>query len=149
MRAVVQRVRSASVTVDGQVVGRIDRGLLVLVGVEVGDRPEDAEYLVRKIASLRIFADDQGKMNCDVTQIGGNVLVVSQFTLLGDCRKGNRPSFVRAEGPDGGRDGYRRCCEGLARLGLTVATGEFGADMQVESINDGPVTILIDSRRTF
>jgi len=143
------RVNRASVAIGGRAVSAIDRGLLVLLGVEVDDEPADGDYLVSKIAGLRIFPDDDDKMNRDIAEAGGEILIVSQFTLLGDCRKGKRPSFIRAARPTAGLESFERCCQGLRQLGLTVRTGEFGADMQVESINDGPVTLLLDSRRVF
>lgn len=149
MRAVLQRVERASVAVDGAVVGRIDRGWLVLVGVAKGDADADADWLAEKIANLRAFADDAGKMNRSVGEVGGAVLVVSQFTLLADCRKGRRPGFDQAAAPDEADRLYRRMGELLRAAGLEVAYGMFGADMKVELLNDGPVTFLLDSRKTF
>lgn len=149
MRAVVQRVRRASVTVDGAVVGAIEDGLLVLVGAAKGDTDADAIALAEKVCRLRIFADDAGKMNLDVSQIGGAVLAVSQFTLLGDCRKGRRPSFFPAEHPDLARPLFDRFVAAVEALGLRCPTGIFGADMAVELHNDGPVTLLIDTRKAF
>lgn len=145
MRAVVQRVSHASVKVDGQTVGQIGRGLLVLLGVGQGDTQEDALYLARKIAGLRIFADAQGKMNLALADVGGGVLVVSQFTLYGDTRKGNRPSFVGAAPPETGRRLYEQFCDLLAQQGVHVETGVFQAHMQVHLVNDGPVTLWLDS----
>lgn len=149
MRAVVQRVSEASVKVDGRVVGRIGRGLLVLLGVGRGDTIADADYLVDKTLGLRIFRDDQGKMNLDVFQSGGSLLVVSQFTLYGDCRKGRRPSFDQAAEPVQARALYEYFVEQARARQVRVETGEFQAYMSVELINDGPVTLLFDSKRLF
>ncbi|MEM9492709.1 MAG: D-aminoacyl-tRNA deacylase [Myxococcota bacterium] len=150
MRAVVQRVSRASVTVSGEVVGAIGRGLCVLLGAGDGDGPTDLTYIADKVANLRIFADDQGKMNRSVLDIGGGVLAVSQFTLYGDARKGRRPSFVHALEPGAAEALYEQFVARLRQLGVAeVATGVFRADMQVELVNDGPVTILLDSSRTF
>jgi D-tyrosyl-tRNA(Tyr) deacylase len=135
--------------VDGDVVGAIEAGLLVLVGVGVDDNEDDAINLARKIASLRIFRDDEGNMNRDVTEIGGAVLVISQFTLHGDVRKGRRPSFIAAARPEQAEPLYERVVIEFGRQGLTTATGRFGATMAVELVNDGPVTILLDSKRLF
>lgn len=149
MRAVVQRVSRAEVRVDGESVGRIARGLAVLVGVAVDDEDDDADRLAEKIASLRIFPDAEGAMNLSVAETGGGVLVVSQFTLLGDARKGRRPSFVAAApGPIAERY-YERVAERLREQGLVVAMGRFGASMELELVNAGPVTILLDTRRAF
>ncbi|MBD3347660.1 MAG: D-tyrosyl-tRNA(Tyr) deacylase [Candidatus Eisenbacteria bacterium] len=145
MRSVLQRASSARVTVDGRVVGEIGKGLAVLVGVADGDGEEDAAWTARKIAELRIFEDGDGKMNLSVEDVGGAALVVSQFTLLADCRKGRRPSFVGAADPDEGRRLYERVAALLEDRGLSVATGVFGARMLVEIENDGPVTIVLDS----
>lgn len=149
MRAVIQRVSRAHVSVADQVVGAIERGLLVLVGVEVGDTEKDAAYLADKTAGLRVFNDDQGLMNLSVDSVEGQVLAISQFTLLGDVRRGKRPSFTTAARPDEGRRLYEDYCRKLREQGLTVEQGVFQADMQVSSINDGPVTILLDSRKAF
>jgi D-tyrosyl-tRNA(Tyr) deacylase len=149
MRAVVTRVSSASVTVDGKIVGAIDAGLLVLLGVAHADTDADADALSKKIVDLRIFRDDAGAMNRSLVEAGGAVLVVSQFTLLGDARRGRRPSFIAAAGPEAGRELYERFVRCLRNLGTTVATGEFGATMAVASVNEGPVTILIDTTRLF
>lgn len=147
MRMLVQRVRHASVTIGGELHSRIGRGLLVFVGVGNDDTDEDIEYLVGKLLRLRIFDDADGVMNLDVAQTGGEVLVVSQFTLYASTKKGNRPSYVRAAPEAVSRPLYERFTETLAEaLGKPVATGEFGADMQVALVNDGPVTIWIDSR---
>ncbi len=149
MRAVLQRVARASVTVDGQIVGQIGRGWLVLLGVAQGDTDADADRLAEKIAGLRAFEDDQGKMNCSVGDVDGSVLVVSQFTLLADCRKGRRPSFDEAADPAEAERLYLRFADRVAANGLPVAKGVFRAMMQVELVNDGPVTFLLDSRKAF
>jgi D-tyrosyl-tRNA(Tyr) deacylase len=149
MRAVVQRVREASVQVDGDVVGRIGRGLLVLLGVGQQDGTEDAVYLADKVVNLRIFADDQGKMNRSLVEVGGALLVVSQFTLWGDCRKGRRPSFVAAAEPEKARSLYQVFIHHAAGLGVEVATGRFQELMLVSLVNDGPVTLLLDSAKGF
>ncbi|ABS24414.1 D-tyrosyl-tRNA(Tyr) deacylase [Anaeromyxobacter sp. Fw109-5] len=149
VRAVVQRVSRAEVRVEGRVSGAILRGLLVLLGVAREDGPSDADLLADKLAGLRIFEDDAGKMNLSVGEVGGGLLVVSQFTLLGDARKGNRPSFVDAANPELANALYERVCGRLREKGLAVATGVFRAHMDVELVNDGPVTILLDSRRLF
>ena len=148
MRSVVQRVSEASVTIGGETVGRIGRGLLVLVGVEVGDSAADAEWLAGKIVQMRIFADGDGKMNLNVREIDGGVLVISQFTLLADTRKGNRPSFVRAARPPEAVPLYEYFLAVVEQqTGRPPARGVFAADMQVHLVNDGPVTIVCDSRQ--
>lgn len=149
MRAVVQRVTSARVTVAERVTGEIGQGLLVLLGVEQGDGPTDLQYIASKVRDLRIFADDDGKMNRSVLEVQGGVLVVSQFTLSGDARNGRRPSFASAAPPQIARALYEEVVRELTASGLQVATGEFQALMQVSLVNDGPVTILLDSRKTF
>jgi D-tyrosyl-tRNA(Tyr) deacylase len=149
VRAVIQRVTRASVTVAGSVVGAIGPGLVVLVGVAAGDGPADIEYTASKISNLRVFSDDQGRMNRSVIDTGGSVLVVSQFTLLGDVRKGRRPAFDDAASPEEARGAYGVLVDQLRAGGLAVQTGQFQADMSLELLNDGPVTILIDSRRVF
>lgn len=150
MRAVVQRVSRASVTVEGEVVGAVDAGLLVLLGAGAGDTAEDLQYIVDKIVNLRIFADDAGKMNRSVLDIGGGVLCISQFTLYGDARRGRRPAFIDALEPMAAKALYEQSLGALAKAGVTrVAAGVFGADMKVELLNDGPVTILLDSRKGF
>ena len=149
MRAVVQRVSQASVTVDGTIVGAIEAGLLVLLGVAEDDGPADIAYVASKVAGLRVFRDEAGRMNRSVTETGGALLVVSQFTLLGDVRRGRRPAFDMAASPSRAHELYHAVVDRLRRDGLTVATGRFQADMRVALVNDGPVTILIDSRRTF
>ncbi len=149
MRAVVQRVRRASVTVDGRIVGAVGRGLLVLVGVGRDDTDRDADYVSAKIRDLRLFADAGGRMNRSVAEVGGAVLVVSQFTLFGDCRRGRRPSYSGAAPPDRARALYDRLLDRLRLNGLPVQAGEFQAMMDVELVNDGPVTVLLDSGRVF
>jgi D-tyrosyl-tRNA(Tyr) deacylase len=153
MRAVVQRVSSAAVTVsdEGTVreVGRIGRGLLVLLGVETGDGPADVQYVAAKIRDLRIFGDDVRRFDQSVVDVGGSVLVVSQFTLAADCRKGRRPSFDAAAAPPIARPLYEDVVRELRASGLTVATGEFQAAMAVSLVNEGPVTLLVDSRKHF
>lgn len=147
MRALLQRSRRSRVLVEGRVAGEIPRGLVVFLGVGQGDGGGDLEYLAEKIMGLRIFEDQDGKMNLDIRQAGGEVLVISQFTLYGDCRKGRRPSFTEAAPPEEARRLYREFCQYLEQAGLKVATGEFGAFMQVEITNDGPVTLMLDSRK--
>lgn len=150
MRAVVQRVASASVRVDGAVVGEIDRGLLVLLGCGAGDGANDLAYIVDKIVNLRIFADDAGKMNRSVLDVTGGVLCVSQFTLYGDVRQGRRPAFTGALEPVAAKALYEEALAALAKAGVQrVAAGIFAADMAVSLVNDGPVTILLDSRKLF
>jgi len=146
MRAVLQRVSQAGVGVDNKTVGEISAGLLVLLGVEKEDTEKDLSYIVDKTINLRIFEDDNGKMNLSVRDIGGKVLAVSQFTLLADCRKGRRPGFSNAAPPDKGDDYYQRYVAALRDQGMIVETGVFGASMQVRLINDGPVTIILDSK---
>ena len=147
MTAVIQRVTRASVEVQGQVVGRIDAGLLVLLGVAKGDGDRDLLYIVEKLQALRIFSDDQGKMNRTLVDVGGALLLVSQFTLLADTSKGRRPGFDLAAPPEEARALYEQAVKRLLADGLMVETGVFGAHMQVELCNDGPVTFLLDSRR--
>lgn len=149
MRAVVQRVLSASVSVAGQEVGAIGPGLMVLLGVETGDSYKDAAYLAGKISKLRIFADEAGKMNRSVLDVGGQVMMISQFTLLGDARGQNRPGFTAAEAPEPANQLYLACCQAIEEAGLTVVRGVFQAHMEIGLINDGPVTILLDSRKNF
>jgi len=145
MRAVVQRVKESSVKTGEETISRIGRGLLVLLGVAQGDRPSDADYLANKIVNLRIFEDDIGKMNRSLLETGGQMLVVSQFTLLGDCRKGRRPSFVAAAEPAKATELYEAFVEQARRLGVSVQTGRFRAMMEVALINDGPVTLILES----
>lgn len=146
MRALVQRVGRASVAVSGRTVAAIEGGLLVLLGVAAGDGEAEAERLARKVVALRIFADDGGRMNRSLVDTGGAALVVSQFTLCADTRRGNRPSFAGAAPPAAARALYRCFCEGVAAAGVRVAEGEFAAHMAVELVNDGPVTIWLDTR---
>lgn len=147
MKAVLQRVSSASVAVDGETVGAIGQGLMVLLGVEKGDADSDTRYLAEKTAGLRIFEDGDGKMNRSVEDVGGEVLVVSQFTLLGDCRKGRRPGFSQAAPPQQANAMYEDFVALLRAKGLGVATGTFQANMDVQLVNQGPVTMLLDSRK--
>lgn len=149
MRAVVQRVAEAAVSVEGKRVGAIGAGLLVLLGVGKGDEAEDVAYMVDKIVHLRIFEDDEGKMNRSLLDTGGAALIVSQFTLHGDARKGRRPSFSEAAGGLLAEGFYEAVCEMVAAKGVTVQRGRFGAEMKVSLVNDGPVTILLDSHREF
>jgi D-tyrosyl-tRNA(Tyr) deacylase len=149
MRAVVQRVSRAQVRVDGAVTGSVERGLLVLLGVAKGDGPDDARAMADKLASLRIFEDPDGRMNLSAAEVGGGLLIVSQFTLLGDARKGNRPGFSDAAPPEEANALYQSVCELVRAKGLQVAQGVFRAHMEVELVNDGPVTILLDSRKLF
>ena len=149
MRAVVQRVSRAGVTVEGAIIGQISRGLLVLLGVEQDDAETDARQLADRTVQLRVFDDADGKMNLSVAEAGGAMLVVSQFTLLGDCRKGRRPSFVEAAPPELAEKLYEAFVAAVRGQGIMVATGRFRAMMQVELINDGPVTLLLDSRKRF
>jgi D-aminoacyl-tRNA deacylase len=149
MRAVVQRVTRARVTGEGKTIGEIQKGLVVLLGVARDDSETDAEYLAAKIAALRIFDDEQGKMNLSLKDVGGGMLVISQFTLYGDVRRGLRPSWIDAAAPDKAEPLYEFFIAQVRRLVSGVATGKFGAEMQVELVNDGPVTILLDSRKEF
>ena len=145
MRAVLTRVKSASVVIDGKVNGQIGRGFLILLGVGPNDTEKECRYLAEKALGLRIFTDENDKMNLGLADIGGQVLVVSQFTLYGNCRKGRRPSFTDAAGPELGNAMYEKFLQYCAELGFPPQHGEFGADMKVESINDGPVTISLDT----
>jgi len=149
MRACVQRVSRAQVSVDGEVIGKIDCGLLVLLGVGKNDNEADAEMMAAKITGLRIFPDDDGKMNRSLIDCRGGMLVISQFTLYGDCRKGRRPSFISAADPADGERLYEAFFVAVSKLGVPTEAGQFGADMQVELTNDGPVTMLLDSERLF
>ena len=149
MRAVVQRVSRAKVTVSGEITGEIGRGLLVLLGVGAGDSRADADYLAEKIAGLRIFEDADGKMNLSVAEIAGTLLVVSQFTLYGDARRGKRPSFDAAAPPQAARELYEYFVEKIRAAGLRCETGRFQEMMRVELVNEGPVTILLDSGKAF
>lgn len=147
MRAVVQRVSQASVTVEGEVVGKIDRGLLVLLGVEKNDDEDDLRYMVDKTSGLRVFEDENDKMNLSLLDVGGSMLVVSQFTLLGDCRRGKRPSFIEAAPPDVAEQTYQRFVENIRSKSINVECGRFRTHMHVELVNDGPVTILLESKK--
>lgn len=149
MRAVVQRVSSASVSVDGKISGEIGLGFLIYLGVGKGDNEADIEYMARKIGALRVFTDSEGKMNLSLNQVNGAILLVSQFTLYGDVRKGNRPAFDASESPDQARDLYHATAAKLRELGFSVSEGVFQADMRIESVNQGPVTILLESRKLF
>lgn len=149
MRAVVQRVLNSSVIVEGEVTGAIESGLMVLLGVEEGDEARDAEYMAEKITGLRIFEDSEGKMNRSVMDVGGDILAVSQFTLFGDCRKGKRPSFIQAARPEAAVKLYQEFTERCRARGVRVEEGVFQAEMLVRIDNDGPVTILIDSKKIF
>lgn len=149
MRAVIQRVTRASVTVEGELVGEIARGFCVLVGVATDDGEADAEALAEKVVGLRAFEDEAGKMNLDVTQVGGALLCVSQFTLLGDVRRGRRPSFTDAMAPEPAALLFERFCAACKQRGVPVATGRFRAEMLVDLVNDGPVTLLLDTKRAF
>jgi len=150
MRAVVQRVERASISVDNRQISRIGKGILVFLGIEKGDRQQDADYLIDKTINLRIFEDEQGKMNRSALDVDAEVLVISQFTLLGDCRKGRRPSFTNAEEPAAAKDLYLYFLRhGSDALGKRVQGGEFQTMMKIENINDGPVTIMLDSRKLF
>ena len=146
MRVVLQRVSHASVTVDEEIIGKIERGFLLLVGVTHDDAMEDMEYLVRKIVQMRIFEDEEGKLNRSIQDIGGEILSVSQFTLYADTKKGNRPSFSKAAPGDVAIEMFEQFNALLRETGISVETGQFGADMKVELLNDGPVTILLDSK---
>lgn len=149
MRAVIQRVSSACVRVDGLTVGSIAHGLLVYVGIDRDDADADVAYVVDKVRYLRVFADDESKLNRDVSQAGGGVLVISAFTVQADARRGRRPSLDAAASPERAFVLYEMVCDGLEKAGLTVARGQFGADMKVESVNDGPICLLLESRRSF
>lgn len=149
MRAVVQRVNYSSVKVDGEVVGSIEQGFNVLLGVEENDLEKDALYLAEKIVNLRVFEDSEGKMNLSLLDVGGAMLCISQFTLLGDCRKGRRPSFIKAARPEEANSLYGFFVEAVEKMGVKVETGQFQAHMVVDIQNDGPVTLLVDSQKAF
>ena len=149
MRALIQRVKHASVTVEGNCIGKIEKGLLVLLGVGPQDTEKQADFLAEKCANLRIFVDENDKMNRSILDAGGEILAISQFTLHGDVRHGRRPSFIRAARPEVAVPMYDAYCQGLREAGIHVETGIFQTDMKVSLVNDGPVTLLIDSRRTF
>jgi D-aminoacyl-tRNA deacylase len=149
MRVVIQRVKTAAVTVDGEITGQIGKGLLILVGVARDDGPADVSYMANKIANLRVFPDQDKLLHFTTAEVGGGVLVVSQFTVLGDCRKGRRPSFDQSAPPELAEELYEELVTALAGTGLPVATGRFRAMMEVSLINDGPVTLLLDSKKLF
>lgn len=149
MRGVVQRVKRASVSVDGKVISKIDKGIMLLLGIEANDDEKDLEYIIKKVSKLRIFDDEEGVMNKSLLDYGLEILVVSQFTLYGDARKGNRPSYIRSAKFDDGIILYEKFIEEMKNFGIKVSVGEYGADMDVELINDGPVTILLDSSKEF
>lgn len=149
MRAVVQRVKSANVRVDDIIIGQIGHGILLLLGVEETDEEKDLEYMSDKVPNLRIFEDENGKMNKSLLDVGGSILVISQFTLLGDARKGRRPSFSAAAMPDKAIPAYEKFISKMKEKNIVTESGKFGADMKVELINDGPVTILLDSKKFF
>jgi len=149
MRAIVQRVSEAHVTVDGAITGQIESGFLVLLGVTHEDTDADMDYLVKKLVGLRVFEDDDGKMNRDIIEANGAMLIVSQFTLYGDCRKGRRPSFINAARPELAEPMYERLCDEIRGRGIRVETGRFQQHMDVALINDGPVTLMLDSSKQF
>lgn len=144
MKLVVQRVKKAEVKVDGNIIGKIDKGFLVLIGIKVGDTKEQADYLVKKLCNLRVFSDENDKMNLSIKDVKGKMLIVSQFTLYGDCSQGNRPSFIEAARPEEANPLYEYFCNQCELNNIEVQKGIFGADMKVELINDGPVTIIIE-----
>ena len=144
MKLVIQKVKNASVKVDGKTVGEIEKGFLVLLGVKVGDTKQQADYLVKKVCNLRVFEDENGKMNLSLKDVKGKLLIVSQFTLYGDCSDGNRPSFIEAARPEEAIPLYEYFCEECAKNSIEVQRGIFGADMKVQLLNDGPVTIVIE-----
>ena len=149
MRAVVQRVSRSEVTVDGRTTGKIKKGILVLLGVTHGDTSKDVDYIVDKTINLRIFEDENDKMNLSLKDIGGEMLAVSQFTLYGDCRKGRRPSFTNAAAPEEADKLYHEFVKKVSEQGINTETGDFGAHMMVDLVNDGPVTILLESNKSF
>lgn len=144
MKLVIQRVKNASVEVDGKNVGEIEKGFLVLVGIKVGDTKEQADYLVKKVCNLRVFTDENNKMNLALKDVGGKLLIVSQFTLYGNCNDGNRPSFIEAARPEEAIPLYEYFCDECSKRGIEVKKGVFGADMKVQLLNDGPVTIIME-----
>ena len=144
MKLVVQRVKKAEVKVDGNIIGKIDKGFLVLIGIKVGDTKEQADYLVKKLCNLRVYSDENDKMNLSIKDVKGKLLIVSQFTLYGDCSQGNRPSFIEAARPEEANPLYEYFCNQCELNNIEVQKGIFGADMKVELINDGPVTIIIE-----
>lgn len=149
MRVVIQRVTEASVKVDGEIIGAIGQGFMILIGVEVGDEEKDFQYIATKVPNLRIFEDENGKMNRSLLDVGGQILAVSQFTLLGDARSSRRPGFTQAARPEQANPMYERLVQHWRDMGIHVETGRFGADMKVSLINDGPVTLLMDSHKLF
>ena len=149
MRAILQRVLNASVKVDGKTIGEIEKGLLVFLGVGEGDTEKDLKYIADKCIGLRIFSDEEDKMNLSLTDVGGQMLVISQFTLYGDCRKGRRPSFTSSMEPIKAKEMYESFIKYIEQSGVKTEHGEFGADMKVELINDGPVTLMLDSTKSF
>lgn len=149
MRAVVQRVKSSKVEVDNKVISEIGKGINLLVGISKEDTKEDIDYIVRKVLGMRIFEDEDERMNFSLQDIGGELLLISQFTLYGDCRKGKRPDFMKAQGGDAARDIYNQLVEVFKKEIPNLQTGEFGADMKVDIINDGPVTLLLESKKDF
>jgi len=149
MRAVIQRVKHCKVTIDNRCTGEIDSGILIFLGVGDDDKKEDADYLIDKIVNLRIFADEEGKMNLSALDLNKDIMVVSQFTLFGDCRKGRRPNFFAAAPPKEAKKLYEYFLDNISKIDLKIASGEFQAMMDVELINDGPVTLLIDSKKKF
>ena len=149
MRAVIQRVTESSVTVEGKVTGQIGAGMMVLLGIDTEDTEADADTIIKKLPQLRIFNDEEGKFNRSLIDINGSILLISQFTLYGDARKGNRPSFIHAARPEQAIPLYEYVIDGLRKRNITVETGRFGAHMDVQLINDGPVTILLDSQKNF
>lgn len=149
MRAVVQRVKKSSVKVSGEIIGEISKGINVLIGISKEDTLEDLKYIKEKIFNLRIFSDENDKMNLSIKDIQGEILIISQFTLYGDCRKGRRPSFINALGGEEAVALYNAFVEECSKEGLKIQTGEFGADMEVEIVNDGPVTLLLESKKDF
>lgn len=149
MRAVVQRVKSSKVEVDNKVISEIGKGINLLVGISKEDTKEDIDYIVRKVLGMRIFEDEDERMNFSLQDIEGELLIISQFTLYGDCRKGKRPDFMKAQGGDAARELYNELVEAFRKEIPNLKTGEFGADMKVEIINDGPVTLLLESKKEF
>ena len=146
MKLVVQRVKKAEVKVDGNIIGKIDKGFLVLIGIKVGDTKEQADYLVKKLCNLRVFSDENDKMNLSIKDVKGKLLIVSQFTLYGDCSQGNRPSFIEAARPEEANPLYEYFCNQCELNNIEVQKGIFGADMKVALVNDGPFTVVLDSR---
>lgn len=149
MRCVIQRVTEASVSVDGECLGQIDKGFMILIGVSVDDTEQDLRYMAEKVPNLRVFEDEQGKMNLSLKDVGGAILAISQFTLYGDARGGRRPSFITAARPEKANPYYEQLVSAWREQGIHVETGRFGADMKVALVNDGPVTILVDSTKAF